>query len=147
MMRIRLRLLVVLGMVAGCATTPVSPVVGGVTATIEASLARDFVLGPGQAASIEGTSVAVLFRSVTADSRCPVDVQCVWAGDAAVLVTVSSGSAGDERDATLHTGLEPKATTVGGDEIRLTGVEPAPHSGTPIPPSSYRVTLRVTRLP
>ena len=134
-----------LATVIGCATTPVTPTVGGVNATTEASLAHDFELAPGQAASIEGTDVAILFRSVTTDSRCPVDVQCVWAGDAAVLLTVSPGSQGEEHDLTLHTGVEPKTAAVSGYEIRVTGVSPAPHSGTPIPASSYRVTLQVTR--
>lgn len=133
-------------LLGGCASTPVAPAVGGVTATIEASLASDFVLAPGQAASIEGTGMAILFRSVPADSRCPVDVQCVWAGDAAVGLTVSSGSPKEERDVTLHTTLDPKAVSAGSYEVRLTGVTPVPRSGTPIAAASYRVTLRVTRI-
>ncbi|HEY8164696.1 MAG TPA: hypothetical protein VIF83_04000 [Gemmatimonadaceae bacterium] len=135
------------GILAGCATTPVSPVVGGVKATTQAEVARDFVLGPGQAASVEGTSLAVLFRSVNADSRCRVDVQCVWAGDAAVLLTVASAGTTGEQDVTLHTTLEPKAETVGQYEVRLVEVAPVPRSAAPIPAPTYRVTLRVTRVP
>lgn len=134
-------------LLSGCASTPVAPAAGGVTPTVEAELARDFTLGPGQAASIEGTGIAILFRSVSADSRCPVDVQCIWAGDAAVVLTISSGSPREERDTTLHTTLDPKAVLLGSYEVRLMGVAPAPRSGSPIAPASYRVTLRVTRLP
>lgn len=130
-----------------CASTSVTAVVGGVTTTVEAELRSDFTLAPGQAATVDGTRLAVLFRSVTGDSRCPVDVQCVWAGDAEVLLTVSSGATGGDQDFTLHTTLDPKAVTYSGYEIRLTGVNPAPRSAAPIQPASYRVTLRVVPAP
>jgi hypothetical protein len=131
---------------SACASTPVAPV-GGVRPTVEADMRSDFNLGPGQAATVEGTDIAVLFRAVTQDSRCAVDVQCVWAGDAAVALTLASGTPREERDVTLHTTLDPKAVTVGPNQLTLVSVTPQPRSSFRIPAQSYRVTLRVAPTP
>ena len=42
-------------------------------------------LAPGQAATVEGSPVRVLFLRVSGDSRCPADALCVLGGDAIVL--------------------------------------------------------------
>ena len=54
------------------------------TATV-APLAESFKLRVGQTAAITGTNVRVKFDRVVADSRCPIDVQCVWAGSASIV--------------------------------------------------------------
>jgi hypothetical protein len=84
------------------------------------------------------------FRGVSSDSRCPTDVQCVWAGDATARIQATVGRmAWTGFD--LHSTLEPKAATFRSWEIRLVKVEPSPRSTEGIPPGAYVVTLEVTQ--
>ncbi|MEP6691079.1 MAG: hypothetical protein ABJD07_07970 [Gemmatimonadaceae bacterium] len=91
---------------------------------------------------VSGTPLTIRFVSVQ-DSRCPTSVQCVWAGDGAVVLLIADAtrSATD----TLHTTLEPKAGTFGAYRITLVSLEPYPTAGPP--PPTYLVTLRVEALP
>lgn len=53
----------------------------------------------GQIASVNGPKVRV--EQVVEDSRCPVDVQCVWAGRLVVRATVMGGGWSRQVDLTL----------------------------------------------
>ena len=91
-----------------------------------------------------GTSpLTVTFRDVAGDSRCPIDVQCPWAGDAEIDVQLSRD--GRSATATLHTTTEPKQVEYEGFVVRLVSVEPSTRAGVEIPKSEYQVVLRVTR--
>ena len=83
---------------------------------------------------------------MTEDSRCPVDVTCVWEGNARLVMT--GVVAGEERPFELNTAYNPVAgpreATVDGYLIELTGLDPHPRVGQSIPPARYRATLRVT---
>jgi hypothetical protein len=83
------------------------------------------------------------FRSVEADSRCPTDVVCVWAGDAEIALKIEQGS--QAAVAALHTALEPKKTEWNGYTIALVGVSPLRNSTKPTDPAEYRAQLVVTR--
>lgn len=101
-------------------------------------------LAPGQSASF-GVNGAfrVTFREIEADSRCPSDAQCVWAGDAAVLLRLERG--GMRAGTTLHTTLAPQHVVFDDDfAVRLVAVSPAPSVAAPIPAQQYRVTIEVT---
>jgi hypothetical protein len=77
------------------------------------------------------------------DSRCPIDVQCVTAGDAeAVLAIRAAGS--DVAQHRLHTNREPRAVEVGGYRVRLDSLTPYPRSSVRIDPTSYRAYVTVT---
>ena len=45
---------------------------------------REFSLGIGQTASVEGEKLFIKFKAVLEDSRCPINVVCVWAGNGKV---------------------------------------------------------------
>jgi len=128
---------VALMLLASCATSPSAP--------RAVSLAERFTLAPGQTAEVEGTGLRVTFESVSADSRCPVDVTCVWEGDAVVMVSVqATGSARLQHE--LHTsGRYPTEADAGDYRVRLVEVAPAPRSGASPAPGDYRVTLLVSR--
>ena len=107
-------------------------------------LGREFTLQVGQTAVVADTGLRISLAKVAEDSRCPVDVQCVWEGDAAVSVAVVDAAAA--RDYELHTsGRFPREVTHGGYRLTLVGLEPAPRSSVPLSPSDYRATFRVAR--
>ena len=92
-----------------------------------------FWLNAGQSSS------NVQFVSVKEDSRCPVTVQCVWQGNAAVVVRVGS------QEVTLNTagGTQfPRSAQVGNVTIELLEVRPEPREQRPAP-SEYSVKLLV----
>ena len=103
-----------------------------------------FTLRVGQSAVLDEPAVTVTFTAVPHDSRCPVDVMCVWSGDAVVQLTLHVGPPdGDGPDimADLHTDVEPRSTPWGPYyELRLLALEPAPRLHPP-PSEPYRATL------
>lgn len=123
---------------AACGGGPSSP------STVTVPLGREFTLRVGQTAVVDDTGLRLALARVAADSRCPVDVQCVWEGDAAVSVEIDDRSA--PRSYELHTsGRYPREVTHGGYRVTLVRLDPAPHSSGPLSPSDYRATLRVAR--
>ena len=106
-------------------------------------LNQQFTLAPGEAASVESTSMRVEFLRVSGDSRCPADAICIQGGDALVEVRVSNGSSADYE---LHTGDQSRASiTHGGFSIDLVQLQPYPFSSRTIEPNEYRATLTVRR--
>lgn len=86
-----------------------------------------FWLGEGESARIDG--LVVTFTKVLADSRCPPDVQCVWAGDVTTLVAVQLGE--EHEEFTLHIGPQGARARFGRREISIAEVVPtnAPRAG------------------
>lgn len=95
------------------------------------------------ASALLGDHVRIVFRSVESDSRCPVDVQCVWAGDAAIRLDASSGGAW--QPFVLHTNLQPRSAEHGGFVVELVGVEPEPRRDRSVDPGDYSVRLAISR--
>ena len=58
---------------------------------IEAQLDEEFELAINQTGRIQSENLEVTFWDVTEDSRCPVDVNCIQAGQATIRVRVSRG--------------------------------------------------------
>lgn len=125
--------------------------------SIEVPFGSQFELRPGDDAQAGKTGLFVRFDSVSQDSRCPTGVQCVWAGNAAVKLSVLAiGSTvtsslpdlrGVPRTAvTLNTNLDPKSVELE-STFRLTLVElkPAARQGG-IPAPEYRAVLLAERL-
>lgn len=116
---------------AACSNDPTAP------------LNRDFTLDLGQGASVADAELSVKFLRVTEDSRCPANVQCVWAGNGQVEIEARDNGATTTHR--LNTTEGAKEVIVGVYRIQLVSLEPAPVTPGPIPPESYRATLRVTR--
>ena len=129
-------LIALLPLVSGCADSPTTP-------TKNVVLDEEFELAPGESARIGATNLTVVFDSVSADSRCPVDVVCVWEGDATVAVTVLQSS-GERAVLELHTSAgSAREKPYGGYVVRLVGLRPQPRQGVPIPAADYRARLEV----
>jgi hypothetical protein len=113
-----------------------------VTKTV--TVGQDFDLAPGQTAVVDGGALSVSFVKVAEDSRCQTGVQCVWAGNGAVVATVNTPGTG-KFDATLNTTLTPKTVKAGPYDITLVGLSPYPKQGSKIPPATYVATLHIIR--
>ena len=48
------------------------------------------LLKPGQSASLD-VSTSLQYVRLVSDSRCPVDAQCIWAGEVTIELTLESG--------------------------------------------------------
>ena len=56
------------------------------------------------------------------DSRCPIEVDCFWAGDASVDLLFAQGTSSGS--ATLHTTLNPHSAVFNGFTITLLSLAP-----------------------
>lgn len=112
--------------------------------TIAAEPGVAFSLPVGQTAALNGNGARITFRLVREDSRCPVDVTCVWAGDAKIEVTISrNGSSDDTKILSL---TPPNNEASSGDlQIRFVGLTPVPRQADGNAPRAYVAQLVVSR--
>ena len=103
-------------------------------------LSQEVVLEHGQDIRLEGSVLRVSFGAVLEDSRCPVDVTCVWEGNAKVEIGIAAGM-GPTHALVLNSTLEPRSVVWSGIRVTLLELTPAPHAGIPIPPEDYVVRL------
>ena len=75
--------------------------------------------------------------AIVQDSRCPANVNCVWAGE---LVVEFATTGGDRLR--LEMG---KPLAIAGGRLTLLSASPQPVAGKPIPPQSNRFQLRFER--
>lgn len=108
------------------------------------NVGQQFGLRVGETAGVVTSQAIdlVRFNGVTEDNRCPVDVQCITAGAATVLLSVQTALA--VHDVTMDVPPEGQVELVV-DELTLVaiGVRPNAQQGVTIPPLDYIVGLRV----
>lgn len=110
---------------------------------IYVELGESFWLGMGESAHVKGEELSLRFQDVLNDSRCPPNVQCIWAGEVQLTLDVSRNDHGHS----LLFKVGPAGDVAEFDEymIAISGVEPPkPEQGT-IEESDYRIELRVKR--
>lgn len=107
-------------------------------------LPATITLAPGASTDVASANLRIRFDSVTSDSRCPRDVQCVWAGEVTAALTVAQLS-GTMTALQLSLSTLPAKDTVTayGQPLRLLGVQPEAVTTAPIAKSAYRIELRV----
>ena len=84
-------------------------------------------------------TITIQALEVVEDSRCPVDVECIWAGTVRLRAQLSSGFGIRELTFSLGTTITTEAETV-----TLAHVLPQPHAGEKIPPESYQFIFEVS---
>ncbi len=96
----------------------------------------------GESVKIPGDTTTVKFTDVTADSRCPANVQCVWAGEATIALTV-----GGTQHVSLTLGADASKATAraGGGQMTFTALKPAPVANSTINKADYVATLKFSR--
>jgi hypothetical protein len=109
---------------------------GGFTAEVK--------LNAGQQKTVPRSKVKIKFISVTSDSRCPSDVNCVWAGNAVVKLQVSDGRETKVIEINSTTGR--RGDRIGMYAINLDGLTPKTNSKTKIRAKDYRVTISVNQI-
>jgi hypothetical protein len=105
-------------------------------------LGETFDLAAGDPVRVEGGESTLTFARVVEDSRCPPEVNCVWAGRAVVEVEVTSGRRSPRRE-TVRLEVGAAASEVAGGALRLAAValEPHPHLRVETRPEDYRLRL------
>jgi hypothetical protein len=91
-------------------------------------------VGVGETKNINGVSVTL--NKIVEDSRCPSDVQCIWAGRLVANVTLETGGNTETLDLASDT---PKA--FGTFLVSITNISPEKLSSNPS--ASYKITFKV----
>jgi hypothetical protein len=109
----------------------------------DVALNEPFELAVGESAELDAGALRVSFLGVTNDSRCPIDVVCIVAGDATVRLRLVRRS----RPAELIELVTPSRPCARADayEIEALRLLPAPRAARPTPPEAYLVGLVVRR--
>ena len=121
---------------AACAAMPRG---GGVQARLD----EPFRLAPGETATVAGTRLTVRFAEVVSDSRCPMGVQCIRAGEARVRFELRGAGASPEAVVLATQGAEPRQASYDAYDVHLVSLEPPRRTDVPRP--AYVATLRVVR--
>lgn len=112
-----------------------------------ARLGREFKLRSGQQVTLKREGLRIKFAAVTEDSRCPADVQCIWAGNAAVRLEISIRGGGS-KSLTLNTNggsSHVDENRYQGYKVKLVELGPYPRSDHQIAADKYVATLLVTK--
>jgi hypothetical protein len=109
-------------------------------APLTITLGKPFKLEQGSnfSARYGAANWTLQFSKILKDSRCPVNVACVWAGDAELELNVTKGK--QRKTIVLHTGLEPRTATVMGLKLSLQRLEP--ENGVPGKPRAVFVVTK-----
>jgi hypothetical protein len=110
--------------------------------TRRVALGQSFELRVGEAATVGDELLAISFVGVTSDSRCPIDVVCVWAGEATLRLTLRRLPQ-PARVVEVKTPSSSEADSYDGYTIEVRALLPAPRSATPTDPAGYVATLVV----
>ncbi len=116
------------------------------SASTRRPLGEEFKMRIGQQVTIKGQKLSIRFSAVRDESRCPTGVQCVWEGNAAVIVEVSSKKK-EVVQATLNTNnsIKPNQLEHKGYNIKLVRLNPYPKADQRIDPRDYEAVLLVTK--
>ena len=91
--------------------------------------------------SADNGEISVTFDAVSEDSRCPREVQCVWAGNGAIRLTLTGG---DETEVViLNSTLEPREATFGPYTVGFRDLTPYPVSGESFDRAEYAARIAI----
>lgn len=113
-----------------------------------ARVGRELKIRAGRSVTFKGEDLRLRFLRVAEDSRCPKNVECVWAGNAAVLVEVGAKGGGRSRTLRLNTNASPERPAEakhGAYTVRLVALGPYPRDARKIRQGEYTAALLVVR--
>jgi hypothetical protein len=97
-----------------------------------------------ESAKLATNDLLVTFKAVTSDSRCPQGAQCVWAGEADVVLTVKAGENSQDITVKVGAGADNKAA-LAPYMLRILKLDPYPVLNQSIQDSDRVIELRVDR--
>jgi hypothetical protein len=121
-----------------------SPSCAGVETSVSAEPGASFTLAPGQTAAVKGADARITFKQVREDSRCPVDVTCVWEGDAKIDIVVSRNGVPD--DTRILSITKSNEVRVGNLRIRFVSLAPVPRQADANVPRKYLAEFVVDQM-
>jgi hypothetical protein len=114
-----------------------------ITSNVFGQTAKEVKLSANKQAVDAGSKLTFKLIEVK-DTRCPTDVDCVWAGNAVVKLSIAKGKSGAKMFE-LNTALEPNVISFQGYTITLKDLSPTVKS-TDASPISYTVKLNLTKI-
>ncbi len=111
---------------------------------IKAPLGKEFVLPVGQTVSIDNGQLLISFESVTADSRCPKGVTCIWAGEAKCRMQITNEGSTSDIVFTETGGTDGYSQSTFNNYTAHFRLEPYPEAGKQIGSNDYKLLLTIT---
>jgi hypothetical protein len=129
---------------AGCLGAPIQRVIQA-QGEPAASIGQPFTIKGAETRALDGGKLSVTFEAVKGDSRCAIDVTCIWEGDATVILRLKeTGRDGESME--LHTSSRfATDASYGNYRVKLQDLKPQPRSTSPIDQKAYTATLVITR--
>ena len=93
---------------------------------IEPFKIETLTLKVGQQKTAKMSGLKIKFLGVTEDSRCPTDVQCVWAGNAKLKFRITSENG--TKDYIFNSTVGQRGDKVGVWAVSIDTLSPEPHS-------------------
>ncbi len=142
-----LPLLIIVNMVYGCTGNSRRDGQRHKSEAVQAKFDTPIILAFSRIASIEDEKILIEFADVTEDSRCPVNVTCVWEGQVTVALNISlDGEELGSFNLTSRAGHEKLAIAdIDAYSIKLEKVEP-PRTQDEIKQTAYIITLIVSKI-
>ncbi|HET7234105.1 MAG TPA: hypothetical protein VFJ16_29095 [Longimicrobium sp.] len=110
---------------------------------VQARLDEPFRLAQGQVATVADTRLTVRFTGVESDSRCPVGVQCIRAGEARVRLELRLPGREPEVVILATEGAQPRHASYDAYDVHLMGLDPPRRTDVPHP--AYVAIVSVVR--
>ncbi len=144
-MKLTLTALLLIGLLVGCSSDSGSQQDAAADKAAAAPNETSVALEVGESLAVPALGATIGFDTVLEDSRCPVDVECVWEGNARVGLRLVSDEL--DEDFELNTSEQGGATSflAAGYAISIEKLEPKPTSTTPIDPKFYHLTLKLQK--
>ena len=101
----------------------------------------EFVLGVGEHQKIN--DVEITFLKVLEDSRCPSDVDCVWAGEAKIKVLIKEKNENSIEKVLILGASRKGAIIYSSEEIRIKAVRLSPYPTSSISKKSLEYYLEI----
>jgi hypothetical protein len=110
----------------------------------EAVKSETFTLHTGKQKKVARWELSIKFVTVMEDSRCPVGVNCIQAGNAKIQVKVTSRS-GETKMMELNTNAGAKGDQFGRYTINLVSLTPKPKQGSNPAQTRYTAKFSIQR--
>ena len=107
--------------------------------TTKPQLGEEVEVKVGEKVAFRDAEIILQFKKVIEDSRCPNGVECVWAGNAKILIRLN------QQSLKLNTHVEPQEETIGKYHIQLVSLSPYPEFKHAIEQDEYVATFLITQ--